>query len=289
MALAAHNMPCECIYALNCVPMYKAVFLDMDGTLLRSDHSISEETKRVIRHLTAGGVPVTLVSARPLNAILPTFRSIGLPEDAPLVSLNGSYIVEAGVPVFEAEIDLETTEAVSREVQPFKATIAYYLQKEWFAERSDSWTDYEQRIMDVKIKVAPLAELISEWSARGIGPNKMMVMSDPGSIARTQEQLKATYNGKLNIYPSKPTYLEVMDPRGSKSNAVRFLIDRMKIGQSEVIAMGDNFNDREMIEFAGMGVAMGNAPDEIKAAANYVTDTNNNDGVRKALEKFFDL
>jgi hydroxymethylpyrimidine pyrophosphatase-like HAD family hydrolase len=78
-----------------------------------------------------------------------------------------------------------------------------------------------------------------------------------------------------------------MDPRGSKSNAVRFLIDRMKIDRSEVIAMGDNYDDREMIEFAGMGVAMGNAPDEIKAAANFVTDTNNNDGVRKALERFF--
>jgi len=269
--------------------MYKAVFLDMDGTLLRSDHSISEETKGVIRHLTASGVPVTLVSARPLNAILPTFNSIGLPDGSPLVSLNGSYIVEGGVPVFEAEIDLATTEAVSQQVRPFKATIAYYLQKEWYAERSDSWTDYEQRIMDVKIKVAPLAELIGQWAARGIGPNKMMVMSDPESIAQTQTQLLAAYNGRLNIYPSKPTYLEVMDPRGSKSNAVKFLIDRMKIDRSEVIAMGDNYNDREMIEFAGMGVAMGNAPDEIKAAADHVTDTNNNDGVRKALEKFFGL
>jgi hydroxymethylpyrimidine pyrophosphatase-like HAD family hydrolase len=75
-----------------------------------------------------------------------------------------------------------------------------------------------------------------------------------------------------------------MDPKGSKSNAVRFLIERMKLDRTEIIAMGDNYNDREMIQFAGMGVAMGNAPDEIKAAADYVTDTNNNDGVRKALE-----
>jgi Cof subfamily protein (haloacid dehalogenase superfamily) len=269
--------------------MYKAVFLDMDGTLLRKDHSVSEETKSVILHLISNGVPVTLVSARPLNAILPTIHSIGLSDQGPLVSLNGSYIVEGGLPVFEAEIDLETTQAVSEQVRPSKATIAYYLQKEWYAERSDAWTDYEQRIMDVKIKVAPLKELMEEWSSRDIRPNKMMVMNDAESITQAQQQLRAVYDGKLNIYPSKPTYLEVMDPRGSKTNAVKFLIDRMNIDRSEVIAMGDNFNDQEMIAFAGMGVAMGNAPDEVKASADLVTDTNNNDGVRKALEKLFDL
>jgi hydroxymethylpyrimidine pyrophosphatase-like HAD family hydrolase len=78
-----------------------------------------------------------------------------------------------------------------------------------------------------------------------------------------------------------------MNPGGSKSNAIRFLIERMGFDRSEVIAMGDNYNDKEMIRFAGMGVAMGNAPDEIKQVADYVTDTNNEDGVRKALEKLF--
>ncbi|MDO6431359.1 Cof-type HAD-IIB family hydrolase [Flavitalea sp. BT771] len=267
--------------------MYKAVFLDMDGTLLRSDHSVSEPTKDMIRHLTREGIPVILVSARPLNAILPTFRAIGIPDHYPLVSLNGSYIVEGEKPVFDARIDLEMAEAVSGKVRPFGATIAYYLQREWFAEVKDAWTDHEQRIMDVQLVVAPLADLVRDWSHRGIAPNKMMVMSEAANIDQIQQHLRSVYNGRLNIYPSKPTYLEVMDPRGSKSNAVQWLIQRMNIDRSEVIAMGDNYNDREMIAFAGMGVAMGNAPDEIKAAADFVTDTNNNDGVRKALEKFF--
>jgi hypothetical protein len=143
--------------------------------------------------------------------------------------------------------------------------------------------------MDVRIKVLPFSEMSRDWSARSIGPNKMMVMSDPDIIDATEAHLKSVFGNSLNIYTSKPTYLEVMDPRGSKSNALRFLIERMKIDRTEVIAMGDNFNDREMIQFAGLGVAMGNAPDEIKQAADYVTDTNNNDGVRKALERLFEL
>ena len=269
--------------------MYKAVFLDMDGTLLKSDHSVSEETIQTIRTLNSKGIPVILVSARPLNAVLPTFHTIGLPAHHPIITLNGSYIVEAETPIFQAMVDLDITEQVTEKVRPFKATIAYYLQREWYSEISDSWTDHEQRIMDVKVKVGPIDTLVKDWSARKIGPNKMMVMSEPENITQIQQHLKAFYNGKLNIYPSKPTYLEVMDTRGSKSNAVKFISERLGFLPSEIIAMGDNYNDKEMIQFAGMGVAMGNAPDEIKAASDFVTDTNNNDGVRLALEKFFGL
>ena len=267
--------------------MYKAVFLDMDGTLLKSDHSVSEATIQTIQHLTGKGIHVVLVSARPINAVLPTFRNIGLPAHTPLITLNGSYIVENEQPIFEAVIDLATTVKVTEEIRPFKATIAYYLQREWFSEVNDSWTEHEQKIMDVAVKVEPITRLVEEWSARGIGPNKMMVMSEPDNITGIQRHLRSIYNGRLNIYPSKATYLEVMDTRGSKSNAVKFVSERLGLVPAEIIAMGDNYNDIEMIQFAGMGVAMGNAPDDIKAKADYVTDTNNNDGVRKALEKFF--
>jgi Cof subfamily protein (haloacid dehalogenase superfamily) len=152
---------------------------------------------------------------------------------------------------------------------------------------SDAWTDHEQKIMDVALHVGPIGHLVKDWSARGIGPNKMMVMSEPDNIAGIQQHLRSIYNGRLNIYPSKATYLEVMDTRGSKSNAVRFVGERLGLKPEEIVAMGDNYNDVEMIQFAGMGVAMGNAPDDIKAKADFVTDTNNNDGVRKALERFF--
>jgi len=269
--------------------MYKAVFLDMDGTLLKSDHSVSDETVNTIQTLNNKGVAVILVSARPINAVLPTFRRIGLPEKDPIISLNGSYIVENGEPIFQATVDLETTARVTEEVRPYKATIAYYCQREWFSEVKDAWTDHEQKIMDVPVEVGPIDSLIKDWGVRQIAPNKMMVMSEPGNIAGIQKHLRSIYNGRLNIYPSKATYLEVMDSRGSKSNAVKFVSERLGLTPAEVIAMGDNYNDVEMIQFAGVGVAMGNAPDDIKAVADYVTDTNNNDGVRKAMEKFFGL
>ena len=145
--------------------MYKAVFLDMDGTLLRSDHSVSEETIRKIRSLTAGGVLVVLVSARPLGAVLPTFRNLGLPEQTPLITLNGSYVVQSGEPILDVRIDLETTATVTREVRPYNATIAYYLQREWFSEVRDAWTDHEQKIMDTPVQVEPIDSMIGLFSA----------------------------------------------------------------------------------------------------------------------------
>lgn len=267
--------------------MYKAVFLDMDGTLLKSDHSVSEPTIAMIRDLTAKGVSVILVSARPLNAVLPTFQHIGLPAQTPVITLNGSYIVEQEQPVFDVRIDLATTARVTELVRPFKATIAFYLQREWYAEVSDGWTAHEQRIMDVPLGIAPIGELIQGWKNRNVAPNKMMVMSEAANITGIQQHLRSMYDGQLNIYPSKTTYLEVMDTRGSKANAVRFVGERLGLKPAEIIAIGDNYNDVEMIRYAGMGVAMGNAPDDIKEIADFVTDTNNNDGVRKAMEKFF--
>jgi hydroxymethylpyrimidine pyrophosphatase-like HAD family hydrolase len=78
-----------------------------------------------------------------------------------------------------------------------------------------------------------------------------------------------------------------MHTQASKTSAIQFLINQYGILQHEVIAIGDNYNDKEMIEFAGVGVAMGNAPEEIKRVADFVTDTNNEDGVAKALAHYF--
>src|SRR5580704_16487484 len=185
--------------------MYKAVFLDMDGTLLRSDHSVSEATVQTIKSLTAKAIPVILVSARPAGAVLPTFRHLGLPEDAPMITLNGSYVLQSGQPIFDIRMDLDTISGVTELVRPSKATIAYYLQREWYAEVDDAWTSHEQKIMDVPLRVGPIALLIEDWSDRHTAPNKMMVMSEPANIASIQRHLRSIFDGRLNIYPSKPT------------------------------------------------------------------------------------
>ncbi len=101
-----------------------------------------------------------------------------------------------------------------------------------------------------------------------------------------EKVLQTELSEQLSVMRSKPFFLEFTEKGVTKGTSLSILIDRLGIKREEVIAMGDSYNDAAMIEFAGLGIAMGNAPDDIKQIADYVTDTNNNDGVAKAVEKF---
>ncbi len=268
--------------------MYKAVFIDLDGTLLREDHSISQETKSTIQKLVNEKILIVLVSARPIHGIIPISNWLGL-QSYPLVSVNGAYIVENNKVIFESGIDLESVSGLHKANVEFNATMIYYNGLKWFAETNNAAIIKEQRITDVPVIIAPFELLMEGWKLEGSYPNKVMAIGTEIIVNKLQSKLLSMYKDALNIYTSKPTYLEIMRKDASKTNALKYLIEKYNIKQEEVIAIGDNYNDKEMIMYAGVGIAMGNAPDPIKAIADYITDTNNHDGVRKAIEKFFEV
>jgi Cof subfamily protein (haloacid dehalogenase superfamily) len=265
--------------------MYKAVFIDIDGTLVKSDHSISDATIATIKKLKEKNILVVLISARPLHGMTSIAKEIGL-TDFPLASLNGACISIDEKIIFESVIDTITTSQLHEQLRQFDATPLYYQGMNWFAESKDLYTDYEQKITTVPIIIQPFEITAEYWQSKNSGPNKILVIAETKVVVEMQNNLRVRFIGRLNIYPSKPTYLEIMNIEASKMNAVKFLIKHYNIKQEETVAIGDNFNDKEMIAFAGLGIAMGNAPDEVKAAADYVTETNNDDGVAKALAQF---
>ena len=257
----------------------------MDGTLLRKDHSISEATRELIHKIVEAGIPFILVSARPMHGILPISNWLGT-ASLPIVSLNGAYIGLQNKIIFESEIDSATVTGIQTVAAGFDVTLIYYAGMEWYAEKHNAATAKEQRITDVPVRVAPYNELLQQWKTAGTGINKIMAVGKAEVIKELQSALISNYGAEMNIYPSKPTYLEMMRHDASKTHAVKFMLARYGIGREEIIAIGDNFNDKDMIAYAGTGIAMGNAPDEVKAVADWVTDTNQHDGVRKAFEKF---
>lgn len=268
--------------------MYKAVFIDVDGTLIRSDHTLSIATIETIKKLRENNILVILVSARPLSGIRPIAAELDL-QDNPLASLNGAFIAQGEKIIFDSAISADITVGVHEVLQNFDATDIYYQQDEWFSETKTFYTDYEQKITEVPVKIQPFDVTINQWRKNNTAPNKLLVISTEEIICEIQQRLQQVFKSKLNVYTSKATYLEIMNIDASKVNAVKFLTARYNIKQEEIIAIGDNYNDKEMIEFAGMGIAMGNAPDPVKAAANYITKTNNEDGVSLALARFFSL
>lgn len=265
--------------------MYKAVFIDLDGTLLRPDHTISEETRETIRKLMQRGILVVLVSARPYHGILPISEWLGT-ADMPIVSLNGGYIRLKDEIIFSSSIPTDVAATVAEEGQAYGTTMIYYTGLDWYTEDFNEHLKKEQRITDVPVTVLPFADMLSQWQQKGARLNKVMAIGDELQVAALQAKLLDTYPTGMNIYPSKPTYLEIMRQDASKTNGVKLLLEKYGIDKKEILAVGDNFNDLEMIIFAGTGVAMGNAPDAIKEAADFVTATNEEDGVRLAIEHF---
>lgn len=266
--------------------MYKAVFIDMDGTLLKSDHTVSDANKQAIQQLLEKGILVVLISARPLHGILPISKQV-VTDNMPVVSLNGGYIVHNNEIIYQSAVSLPDTITIHKELMGYQVSPMYYSQMEWFAEMDNDRIKKEQKITAVKIKIQPFHETLQQWEEQKSGPNKILIAGDKELIINIEQRLNELHQGKLNIYKSQATYLEVMSLEASKANAIQFLISKYAIDKKEIIAIGDNYNDKGMIEFAGMGIAMGNAPEEIKLVADYVTDTNNNDGVAKALHHLF--
>ncbi len=266
--------------------MYKAVFTDMDGTLLRKDHTVSHTTKQVIKNLIDKGILIVPISARPLHGMLHITKSI-FPDDIPVVSLNGSYIYHKGKIIYQVNMPLPGAGAIHDLSEKFPVSAMYYSQMDWYASQETAAIKKEQKITPVPVTIQSFKKTMQVWEQKQTGPNKILIAGNPEVILEVEKSMLQIFNGSLNIYKSQPKYVEAMHPDASKVNAMRFIMDMYGISQNETIAVGDNYNDVGMIEFAGMGVVMGNAPKEIQAGAGYITDSNNNDGVAKALNHFF--
>lgn len=266
--------------------MYKAVFIDMDGTLLRKDHTVSPATKTAIKKLTDQGILVVPISARPLHGMLPITNTL-VPETTPIVSLNGSYIFHNNEIIYQINVALPQTTHVHQLIDGKALSGMYYSQMNWYAQTATEAISKEQRITPVPIIVQPFNVTLANWEQQQSGPNKILIAGDSKLILQIEKELLQQFTGELNIFKSQPRYLELMHLQASKTTAIQFLMKKYKLQQHEIVAIGDNYNDKGMIEFAGIGVAMGNAPDEIKEVADFVTDNNNNDGVAKAIQHFF--
>jgi Cof subfamily protein (haloacid dehalogenase superfamily) len=262
---------------------YKMICLDIDGTLLNSNHQISETVKETIKLVAnRNHIPIVLVSARMPKGI--TFLQKELDITAPIICYSGALILdETGSPLGAKRIDIAYIEQIYEVTSQWNLHMSLYKDDQWYVESMDAWAKQESKITNIKPTVTSFATLFDLWKKEGSGPNKILCMAKPKQMLH----LKATLQIEaLNIYPSKPTYLEIMPKMASKTSAIQVLQDKFGVHQSEIIAMGDNYNDIDMLAYAGLGIAMGNAPDEVRKQAKEITLTNDEDGVAAALLKY---
>jgi Cof subfamily protein (haloacid dehalogenase superfamily) len=265
---------------------FKLICLDIDGTLLNSQHQISPSTKAIIqRVVNEKQAPVILVSARMPKGIRFLQRELNISQ--PIICYSGALVMdhETGI-LLNQTITLSQVQQAYDLARTVGAHMSLYGGDEWFIEESDEWAEQESAITNISPSIMKFRELLQRWGEENTGPNKILYMAEPGAIHRLERRLKGHFSDNLNIYPSKPTYLEIMPKNASKTSAIEFLCRRLAIHRSEIIAIGDNYNDLDMLKFAGLGIAMGNAPDPVKLSAAEVTLSNDEEGVAAAIQKY---
>ncbi len=164
--------------------------------------------------------------------------------------------------------------------------VNYYLlngaEDELYAERITSWGEHYGLFAKVPFYQAPdLEELLERGS-----PLKLLLIEAEPVVDGFLLELREMLGGQAYLTKSKPRYLEVSHPEATKGRALRDLAAWLQVDRDQVIAFGDSFNDIDMLEFAGLGIAVANARPEVKSCAGYITASNNEDGVALALEKF---
>ena len=262
--------------------MYKLIASDMDGTLLRSDRTISEETKEAIRNIKDKGAVFVLSTGRPLIAVEKYNELLNL--NCPVILYNGAMIFDFSnrKVLFEVFLDFEYAKYIWDEGN--KKKLEMYV---W--ANNDLYTNFiNDKVYDYIVEShAEIHKLDDIKDIKGKNITKIIWDEDPELLKRYIKELdEIKFNEKVNYCTSMSYYLEFFNKETSKKVAIQKLEEIYGIKREEVIAIGDGKNDMEMIKYAGLGVAMDNAIDEVKKVAKVVTKSNNEDGVLEIIKKF---
>ncbi|WP_210464730.1 Cof-type HAD-IIB family hydrolase [Rufibacter roseolus] len=263
---------------------YKAIFLDVDGTLLTDDLTIALGSVKILSSLARRGLLICVVTARPPAASLFIYDQLGIPQN-PIICFNGALILQENRILHEETIATPQLLQILEEVKGYVVRPSLYRHHDWLTEEVDRWVHQEMEIT----QTTPTQTEFNHILSADFRPNKILCMGESSEIDALEHHLKQMDLPDLNFHKSKPTYLEIMNRRASKSKGIERVISAWQVKREEIIAIGDNFNDLDMLRYAGTSVAMDNAPDEVKNSATFVTDSNNQEGILKALEKLIPL
>ena len=264
---------------------YKMIVLDVDGTLLTDEQTISARTRATLLKVQQMGVRLVLASGRPTHGVMPLARALELDKNGGFVlSYNGAQIIHVptGERVFERRIDPQFMAYLERGARKRGFTIFTYREDRIVTSNAQNvHVQHEAKLSGMRVEEA------ANWAeAVDFSPCKVMLVSDDeAALVGLEEHWRRRLAGVLDVLRSEDYYLEVVSESVDKSNTLTVLLEKEGIDPTDVVAIGDGVRDVPMLQLVGLGVAMGNAQDSVKACADVVTLTNAEDGVAVALEK----
>jgi Cof subfamily protein (haloacid dehalogenase superfamily) len=258
-----------------------AVISDVDGTLVTDSKRLSERAQAAVAALHARGIQFTIVSSRPPRGMSMLLAPLNL--SAPIAAFNGGIIATPDMTVIAEH--LISAEVAQKTLQLFEARGVQtwvFAGQDWFVRDCRSpLVAFEQRTVGFGAKlVADLAPLLAS-TAKIVGASE-----DYGLLARCEEELVAEFAGRATVARSQLYYLDVTHLLANKGAALMALAKLMAVSTAEIAVIGDGRNDMAMFAASGLSIAMGNASAEVKAAANLVTASNEQEGFATAIEQF---
>ena len=265
--------------------MIKLIAIDMDGTLLNSKKELLEETKQYFKNFHNKNTETLLVlcTGRPETGIRPYLKDLGyLEENHYIISQNGASIYESqtGKRVMDAFVN---STAIQKWIELGKkhgisvmgAGVDYYYS---FDEDPTEWMEFDVKLVSGKLKRIPTKESLN------IDFYKILLMGDEEQLNEFETFIPQEWRDEFYVVRSQKYLVEVLTKGVNKAFGLEELAQKLNIEPSEIAAIGDAANDIEMLEYAGLAIAMGNASEEVKSIADIVTDTNENNGVIKAID-----
>ncbi|MCY7023791.1 Cof-type HAD-IIB family hydrolase [Streptococcus sanguinis] len=269
----------------------RLIISDIDGTILDDQHQVDPKLKDMIPLLNREKIPFVLASARSPLGMEPISRELGL-GDNPLACYNGALVIKGNPQAYETIIEHPLDK---KEIRTFlelvkaefpSVSINLYSGKDWIADRLDKWVQIEAAITGEQPMIQNV--LMPVLNAQ-MPVHKLLLIDQAPIIQKLHDYLQTLDFPKTAFYLSKDNYIEVTAKHVSKEQALYEIAQYYQVPLEQVMTIGDNFNDLPMLRLAGLGVAMGNAPEAVKTKAKAVTKSNNEHGVAEALEKYVSI
>ena len=264
---------------------YKLLVTDIDDTLLTTDKRITDNVRNALTAAQDAGVTLAIASGRLPIGVRPFVEALHIPERGGYyLSFNGGLILDADGSIVHADVlDRKYLPAVYNALRPYNVTVLVHQHDKIFTDNNqNSYAYTEPEALHQPLYLLDNLLTDVDWDL-----HKILIAGEPELLREVEPVLKAQFGDELDIFLSAPWFLDVMPKGVTKGVGVRYIAERLNIPIEAVIACGDSYNDLSMIEAAGLGVAMANAEDPLKAAADYVTERDcDHDGVAEVVEKF---
>ncbi len=265
--------------------MYRLIALDMDGTVLNSQHQISAENKAAIQKARDNGVYVVLASGRPPEGLHQYLEELGMSTEHDYVlPYNGGQVrhIQTNDIIRAYALTKEDACGLAGIARDLNLNIHAFSKEHGLITPSNNhYTDVEAKLNNMPITVMNFEDLADDDIIQ-----KVMFIDDESILSPAIEKMPAELYEQYTVVRSAPFFLEILHNKTNKGLGVASLAEHLGIQQSEVICMGDAGNDLHMLQYAGLGIAMENASEELKAHAQFITKSNDEHGVAHAIEQF---